>query len=175
MYVAGKSKDKQRGSAQRSQRYEWWQEKQRHRGRQCGRLTGSLKCIHMKKKHECQRQEEETGKGWGGKKKEAEGRNGTEGVLGWNTMHTSTLSNAEVECDTGLWRDVEVDRAVVPSLVSINCSQNLHHLRGRDKRKRTAMKASKQEIHLCLKFGSSLDFFCTNMILNNNRFLHKSG
>lgn len=48
-------------------------------------------------------------------------------------MHTSALSNAEVECGTGLWRDVEVDCAVIPSLVSINCSQHLHHLRGRDR------------------------------------------
>lgn len=50
-----------------------------------------------------------------------------------NTTHTSTLSNAEVKSGTGFWRNVEVDGAVVPPLVSINCPQHLHHLRGRDR------------------------------------------
>lgn len=50
-----------------------------------------------------------------------------------NTTHTSTLSNAEVECGTGLRRNVEVHCAVVSSLISINCSQHLHHLGGTDR------------------------------------------
>lgn len=80
------------------------------------------------------RQRRETGKEIGS---EREKKNSREEWESWSNRrgekqrHTSALSNAEVECGAGLRRDVEVDCAVVPSLVSINRSQHLHHLRGK--------------------------------------------
>lgn len=41
---------------------------------------------------------------------------------------TSVFSNSEVEGRAGLWRNAEVDRSVLGSLVLVNSSQNLNYL-----------------------------------------------
>lgn len=48
-------------------------------------------------------------------------------------MPTSTVPDAEVEGSAGLRRDAEIHGAVIPSLISINRSQHLHHLKHRDR------------------------------------------
>lgn len=42
---------------------------------------------------------------------------------------TTTVPDAEVEGSTRLWGDAEIHGAVVPSLISINRPQHLHHLK----------------------------------------------
>lgn len=51
-------------------------------------------------------------------------------------MPTTTVPDAEVEGSTGLWRDAEIHSAVIPSLISINRPQHLHHLKHRDRESR---------------------------------------
>lgn len=47
---------------------------------------------------------------------------------------TTTVPDAEVEGSTGVRRDAEIHGAVIPSLISINRSQHLHHLKRRDRK-----------------------------------------
>lgn len=61
----------------------------------------------------------------------------------WKKLQTSTLPDAEVEGSVGVRRDVEMDGAVISSLVSINRSQHLHHLRKWDRRKMEREKQNK--------------------------------
>lgn len=51
-------------------------------------------------------------------------------------MPTTTIPDAEVEGSAGLWRDAEIHSAVIPSLISINRPQHLHHLKHRDRASR---------------------------------------
>lgn len=45
---------------------------------------------------------------------------------------TSRFPDGEIECRAGLWRDAEVDRRVLPSLVPVDGSQNLNYLQNRE-------------------------------------------
>lgn len=51
-------------------------------------------------------------------------------------MPTATVPDAEVEGSAGLRRDAEIHSAVIPSLISINRPQHLHHLKHRDREQR---------------------------------------
>ncbi len=51
-------------------------------------------------------------------------------------MPTTTVPDAEVEGSAGLRRDAEIHSAVIPSLISINRPQHLHHLKHRDRESR---------------------------------------
>lgn len=51
-------------------------------------------------------------------------------------MPTTTVPDAEVEGSVGLRRDAEIHSAVIPSLISINRPQHLHHLKHRDRERR---------------------------------------
>lgn len=46
---------------------------------------------------------------------------------------TTAVPDAEVEGSAGLWRDAEIHGAVIPTLISINRPQHLHHLKHRDR------------------------------------------
>lgn len=48
-------------------------------------------------------------------------------------MLTTTVPDTEVEGSAGLRRDAEIHRAVIPSFISINRPQHLHHLKARDR------------------------------------------